>query len=40
MVLDQRVTEPVVADIAGELKLTGWAGRVGTRQAIQVVELS
>ena len=40
LVLDQRVTEPVFADIQGELELTAWAGREGNRQAIQVIQLS
>jgi flagellar motor switch protein FliM len=36
LVLDQRVTEPLAAEISGTLKFRGWPGRIGTRQAFQI----
>ena len=39
VVLDQRITEALVAEIAGEEKYRVWPGRVGARQAIQIESL-
>jgi flagellar motor switch protein FliM len=36
LILDQRVTEPLRAAIAGRDKFRVWPGRVGARQAVQV----
>lgn len=36
VVLDQRVSEPLIASIRGEPKFQGWAGRVGNRQAFEI----
>ncbi len=36
IVLNQRVTAPLVGEIAGEPKLRGWSGRVGNQQAFQI----
>jgi flagellar motor switch protein FliM len=40
IVLDQRITDPLVACVAGEPKFVGWPGRVGSRQAFQVASLT
>lgn len=39
VVLDQRVTDPLYADVAGTTKFRGWPGRLGTRQAFQIGSL-
>ena len=36
VVLDQRVTDPLLASIKGEPKFLGWAGRVGHRQGFEI----
>jgi len=36
VILDQRVSEPLTAELAGEKKCAGWPGRVGTRQAFEI----
>ena len=36
IVLDQRVTHPLGAWLGGKKIMTGWPGRVGTRQAFQI----
>ena len=36
VILDQRVSEPLVARVAGEKKFKGWPGRTGSRQAFQI----
>jgi flagellar motor switch protein FliM len=36
VILNQRVSEPLTADLAGERKCKGWPGRVGSRQAFEV----
>lgn len=36
VILDQRVTEPLIACVAGEERLRVWPGRVGSRQAFQI----
>ncbi len=36
VILDQRVSEPLTAELAGQQKCAGWPGRVGTRQAFEV----
>jgi flagellar motor switch protein FliM len=40
IILNQRITDPLVACVAGEPKFTGWPGRVGSRQAFQVGSLT
>lgn len=39
VILNQRVTEPLVATVAGQRKFRVWPGRVGSRQAFQVASL-
>lgn len=39
VILNQRVTEPLVACVAGEKKFLVWPGRVGPRQAFQIESL-
>jgi flagellar motor switch protein FliM len=39
VILDQRVSEPLIAAVAGQKRLRGWAGRVGSAQAFQVESL-
>jgi flagellar motor switch protein FliM len=39
LVLNQRVSEPLTARIAGEKKFRVWPGRVGSQQAVQVESL-
>ena len=39
VVLNQRVTDPLYADVAGTTKFRGWPGRLGTRQAFQIGSL-
>lgn len=39
ILLDQKIDEPLEAQVAGLPKYRGWPGRVGTRQAIQIDEL-
>lgn len=36
IILNQRVSEPLPAYVAGEQKFRAWPGRVGTRQAIEI----
>jgi flagellar motor switch protein FliM len=36
IILNQRVSEPLTAYLAGEKKCKGWPGRVGSRQAFEV----
>lgn len=36
VILDQRVTEPLPAAVAGEPKFRVWPGRVGSHQAVQI----
>jgi flagellar motor switch protein FliM len=36
IVLDQRVSQPLSGLVAGDKKMRGWPGRVGSRQAFQV----
>jgi flagellar motor switch protein FliM len=36
VILNQRVSEPLTAYLAGEKKCKGWPGRVGSRQAFEV----
>lgn len=38
IVLDQRIQQPLRASVAGEEKLCGWPGRLGSRQALQIEE--
>jgi flagellar motor switch protein FliM len=40
VILDQRITEPLVAAIAGVPKFSGRPGRVGARQAFQIESLT
>ena len=40
LILDQRVAEPLVANVVGRAKFRGWPGRVGSRQAFQVESLT
>ena len=40
LILDQRLEEPLVANIASEPAFLGWPGRVGRRQAIQIESLA
>ena len=37
--LDQQVSEPLIACVAGEEKYRVWPGRVGSRKAIQIDSL-
>ncbi len=39
IVLDQRVNEPLTAEVCNRQVVRGWPGRIGTRQAFQVSEL-
>jgi flagellar motor switch protein FliM len=39
IILNQRVSEPLAASVAGEKKLRVWPGRVGSRQAVQIESL-
>ena len=39
VILDQRVTDPMYAEVAGTTKFRGWPGRLGTRQAFQIGSL-
>lgn len=39
VILNQRITEPLTASVAGCPKFLGWPGRVGVRQAFQVEKL-
>ncbi len=36
IILDQRVSDPLSAEVAGTTKFRGWPGRVGSRQAYQI----
>ncbi len=36
VILNQRVSEPLTASLAGEKKCKGWPGRVGSRQAFEI----
>src|SRR5262249_28760192 len=36
VILNQRVSEPLTAYLAGEKKCKGWPGRVGSRQAFEI----
>ncbi len=36
VILNQRVSEPLTAYLAGEKKFKGWPGRVGSRQAFEI----
>ena len=36
IILDQRVSDPLPAFLAGENKCRGWPGRVGSRQAFEI----
>lgn len=40
VILNQRVTDPLPAEVAGVRKFRAWPGRVATRQAIQIANLS
>jgi flagellar motor switch protein FliM len=39
VILDQRVSDPLSAEVGELTKFLGWPGRVGTRQAFQVTEM-
>jgi flagellar motor switch protein FliM len=39
VILNQRVTDPLVAAVAGQKRLRGWPGRVGAFQAFQIESL-
>jgi flagellar motor switch protein FliM len=39
VILDQRVSDPLSADVGDLTKFLGWPGRVGTRQAFQIAEM-
>jgi flagellar motor switch protein FliM len=39
LVLDQRISEPLQADVNGELRYRGWPGRSSSRQAFQIATL-
>ena len=39
VILDQRVSDPLPARVAGEAKFRVWPGRVGSRQAFQIESL-
>lgn len=36
VVLDQRITEPLIGIVSGQEKFLGWPGRVGSQQAFQI----
>ncbi len=36
VILNQRVSEPLTASVAGQKKFHGWPGRIGSRQAFQI----
>ena len=40
IVLDQRVSEPLAADIGSQTVFRGWPGRVGNKQAFQISQLA
>ena len=39
VILNQRVSDPLYAEVAGTVKYLGWPGRLGTRQAFQIGSL-
>ncbi len=39
VILNQRVSDPLSAEVAGTVKYRGWPGRLGTRQAFQIGSL-
>jgi flagellar motor switch protein FliM len=39
LLLNQRVSEPLIARVHGHAKFSGWPGRVGSRQALQIGSL-
>lgn len=39
LILNQRVAEPLTARVDGQKKFRGWAGRVGSRQGLQIASL-